>query len=64
MIVLKAGTKAFKAHWIQSRLAIDSDKAASLLIRLLDNGVIQLETEGDTAMDHSYKVIATLADVT
>ncbi|QHF45859.1 cell division protein FtsK [Pseudomonas sp. S35] len=64
LIVLKSNNKAFKAHWIQSRLAIDSDKAASLLIRLLDNGVIELEGEGETAMDHSYKVIATLADVT
>ncbi|MDO9344868.1 MAG: DNA translocase FtsK [Pseudomonas sp.] len=64
LIVLKSNNKAFKAHWIQSRLAIDTDKAASLLIRLLDNGVIQLEAEGDTAMDHSYKVVATLADVT
>lgn len=64
LIVLKSNNKAFKAHWIQSRLAIDSDKAASLLIRLLDNGVIQLEAESDTAMDHSYKVVATLADVT
>ncbi|UZM14831.1 DNA translocase FtsK [Pseudomonas kielensis] len=64
LIVLKAQKKPFKAHWIQSRLAIDSDKAASLLIRLLDNGVIQLDTEGETAMDHSYKVVATLADVT
>lgn len=64
LIVLKSNNKAFKAHWIQSRLAIDSDKAASLLIRLLDNGVIALEAEGDTAMDHSYKVIATLEDVT
>lgn len=64
LIVLKSNSKAFKAHWIQSRLAIDSDKAASLLIRLLDNEVIQLEAEGETAMDHSYRVIATLADVT
>lgn len=64
LIVLKSNKKAFKAHWIQSRLAIDSDKAASLLIRLLDNGVVQLEAEGETAMDHSYKVIATLEDVT
>lgn len=64
LIVLKSNKKAFKAHWIQSRLAIDSDKAASLLIRLLDNGVVQLEAEGETAMDHSYKVVATLEDVT
>ena len=64
LIVLKSNKKAFKAHWVQSRLAIDSDKAASLLIRLLENGVISLEAEGETAMDHSYKVVATLADVT
>lgn len=64
LIVLKSNSKAFKAHWIQSRLAIDSDKAASLLIRLLDKGVIALDAEGETAMDHSYKVVATLADVT
>lgn len=64
LIVLKAGTKPFKGHWVQSRLAIDSDKAATLLLRLLDNEVIQLEAEGATALEHSYKVIATLADVT
>lgn len=63
LIVLKSNTKPFKAHWVQSRLAIDSDQVASLLIRLLDNKVIQLEKEGDTALDHSYKVIATLEDV-
>lgn len=64
LIVLKSNNKAFKAHWIQSRLAIDSDKAASLLIRLLDNGVIKLEKEGATALEHSYFVVATLEDVT
>lgn len=63
LIVLKAGTKAFKAHWVQSRLAIDSDKVASLLLRLLDDNVIAVETEGDSALEHSYKVIATLEDV-
>lgn len=64
LIVLKAPKGHFEASWIQSRLAIDSDKAASLLIRLLDNGVIKLEKEGDTALEHSYYVVATLADVT
>ncbi|WP_436799873.1 DNA translocase FtsK [Pseudomonas kielensis] len=63
LIVVKAGTKPFKGHWVQSRLAIDSDQAATLLLRLLDNEVIQLETEGASALDHSFKVIATLADV-
>ncbi|KAF1032995.1 MAG: hypothetical protein GAK37_00315 [Pseudomonas sp.] len=64
LIVLKADKGRFQATWIQSRLAIDSEKAATLLLRLLDNGVIQLESEGPTAMEHSYKVVANLADVT
>ncbi|QKV66502.1 DNA translocase FtsK [Pseudomonas sp. 43A] len=63
LIVLKAGTKAFKAHWVQSRLAIDSDKVASLLLRLLDDKVVAVEAEGESALEHSYKVIATLEDV-
>lgn len=64
LIVLKADRGRFEAAWVQSRLAIDSDKATTLLLRLLDNGVIELETEGATALEHSYKVVATLADVT
>ncbi|MBI6655008.1 hypothetical protein YA0721_03580 [Pseudomonas carnis] len=64
LIVLKAPKGHFEASWIQSRLAIDSDKAATLLMRLLDNGVIKLEKEGETALEHSYYVIATLEDVT
>lgn len=64
LIVLKSNNKAFKGHWVQSRLAIDSDKAATLLLRLLDDKVVEIETEGESAFDHSFKVIATLADVT
>lgn len=64
LIVLKAASGRFEAAWVQSRLAIDSDKATTLLLRLLDNGVIALESEGATALEHSYKVVATLADVT
>ncbi|WP_411741590.1 DNA translocase FtsK [Pseudomonas sp. GL-R-26] len=63
LIVLKATTKPFKAHWVQSRLAIDSDQVMVLLLRLLDNEVIQLDTEGESALEHSYKVIASLEDV-
>lgn len=63
LIVLKAKAKPFKGHWVQSRLAIDSDKAATLLLRLLDDKVIVIETEGESAFDHSFKVIATLEDV-
>ena len=63
LIVLKSNKKAFKAHWIQSRLAIDSDKTATLLLRLLDDKVLEIETEGESAFDHSFKVIATLDEV-
>lgn len=63
LIVLKSNKKAFKGHWVQSRLAIDSDKTATLLLRLLDDKVLEIETEGESAFDHSFKVIATLEDV-
>lgn len=63
VIVLKAANGRFEAAWVQSRLAIDSEKATTLLLRLLDNGVIQLEAEGPTALEHSYKVVASLAEV-
>ncbi len=63
LIVLKANGKPFKAHWVQSRLAIDSDTVTTLLLRLLDDGVIALKEEGATALEHSYTVVAELADV-
>ena len=61
LIVLKATT--LDATWLQSRLAIDSDQASTLLLRLVDNEVIQLETEADQTIDNTYKVIATLQDL-
>ena len=64
LIVLKAPEGHFEASWIQSRLAINSKQATTLLLRLLDNGVIKLEKEGPTALENSYFVVATLADVT
>lgn len=63
LIVLKANGKPFKAHWAQGRLSISSDQVSSLLLRLLDDQVIAVEKEGESALDHSYKVIATLEDV-
>ncbi|EKT4541512.1 DNA translocase FtsK [Pseudomonas putida] len=63
LIVLKANGKPFKAHWAQARLSISSDQATSLLLRLLDDEVIAVDKEGESALDHSYKVIATLEDV-
>ncbi|WP_392397820.1 DNA translocase FtsK [Pseudomonas corrugata] len=62
LVVLKV-TSTLDAAWIQSRMAIDSDQAAVLLLRLLDNGVIELETEGATALEHKFKVVAKLNDV-
>ena len=61
LIVLKA--TIFDATWLQSRLAIDSDKASTLLLRLVDNEVIQLETEAEFSIDNTYKVIASLEDL-
>ncbi|WP_433886919.1 DNA translocase FtsK [Pseudomonas vranovensis] len=63
LIVLKANGKPFKAHWVQSRLAISSEQATTLLMRLLDDKVIAVEAEGESALEHSYKVIATLEQV-
>jgi len=63
LIVLKANGKPFKAHWAQGRLSISSDQVTSLLLRLLDDQVSAVETEGESALDHSYKVIATIEDV-
>lgn len=62
LIVLRAA-EGFGIDWMQSRLAISSDQATTLLLRLIDNEVVQLVTEGDTSTDNTYKVIATLDDL-
>lgn len=48
------------AAWLQRRLSIDSDRATSLLLRLLESSVIQLEAEGDSSLEHTYRVVGTL----
>lgn len=48
------------AAWLQRRLSIDSDRATSLLLRLLESSVIQLEAEGDASLEHTYRVVGTL----
>lgn len=48
------------AAWLQRRLSIDSDRATSLLLRLLESNVIQLEDEGDSSLEHTYRVVGTL----
>lgn len=62
LIVLKA-SDGFGIDWMQSRLAISSDQATTLLLRLIDNEVVELLTEGDTSADNTYTVIATLDDL-
>lgn len=48
------------AAWLQRRLSIDSDRASSLLLRLLESNVIELEAEGESALEHTYRVVGTL----
>jgi len=61
LVVLHA--KTVDVAWLQRRLAIDSDQATTLLLRLVDNAVIELETEGETSLENTYKVIAELANL-
>ena len=61
LVVLHA--KTVDVAWLQRRLAIDSDQATTLLLRLVDNAVIELETEGETSLENTYKVIAELASL-
>lgn len=49
--------------WLQRRLAIDSDQATTLLLRLVDNQIIELETEGEQSIDNTYKVIADIGNL-
>ena len=62
LIVLKAAS-SFGIDWMQSRLAISSEQATTLLLRLIDNQVVELLIEGETSADNTYTVIATLADL-
>ena len=63
LVVLKSNGSPFKAHWLQSRLALSTEQVTALLIRLLDDKVLELEADGETSMDHIYKVVATLEQV-
>lgn len=61
LVVLHA--KTVDVAYLQRRLEIDSDQATTLLLRLVDNAVIELETEGETSLENTYKVIAELANL-
>ncbi|UMY63901.1 DNA translocase FtsK [Pseudomonas sp. LS.1a] len=63
LVVLKSNGSPFKAHWLQSRLALSTEQVTALLIRLLDDKVLELDEEGESSMDHIYKVVATLDQV-
>lgn len=62
LVVLHAQT--VDVAWLQRRLAIDSDQATTLLLRLVDNEVITLEAEGEASIDNTYTVLAKLEDLT
>lgn len=62
LVVLHAQT--VDVAWLQRRLAIDSDQATTLLLRLVDNEVITLKAEGETSIDNTYTVLAKLEDLT
>ncbi|MHA6574526.1 DNA translocase FtsK [Pseudomonas yamanorum] len=62
VIVLKAAS-SFGIDWMQSRLAISSEQATTLLLRLIDNQVVALLIEGNTSVDNTYTVIASLDDL-
>jgi S-DNA-T family DNA segregation ATPase FtsK/SpoIIIE len=59
LVVLHA--KVVDVTWLQRRLAVDSDQATTLLLRLVDNNVIQLETEAEQSIDNTYTVIGDLS---
>lgn len=61
LVVLHA--TSLDVAWLQRRLAIDSDQATTLLLRLVDNQVIELETEAEQSIDNTYKVIAELGSL-
>lgn len=62
-IVVLHGTSVTNA-WLQRRIGIDADQATTLLLRLSDDDVIELETEADASIDNTYTVKAGLADLT
>lgn len=49
--------------YLQSRLAIGSDVAQGLLLRLLDDGVIALQSEAEIPTNNTYRVAISLDDL-
>lgn len=63
IIVVKSTGGRFEASWVQSRLGIGTDQVTSLLLRMLEDGVIEVVDEGTSSLEHGYKVVATLDQV-
>lgn len=61
-IVVLHGT-VIDVAWLQRRLAVSSDQATTLLLRLVDNDVITIETEAENSIDNTYTVVGKLDDV-
>lgn len=62
-IVVLHGNSVTNA-WLQRRIGLDADQATALLLRLVDDEVIALETEADLSIDNTYTVVAKLSDLT
>jgi len=49
--------------WLQRRLAIDSDSATNLLLRLQEHQVIEFKADAEHSIDYTYQVVAKLEDL-
>lgn len=49
--------------WLQRRLAIDSDQCNTLLLRLIDDEIIEPGTQAADIIDNTYKVIADIGNL-
>ena len=49
--------------YLQSRFAIDSDAARALVVRLLDDKVIAVQSEAENPLHNTYRVTKDLDDV-
>jgi hypothetical protein len=48
---------------LQSRFAVDSDTATRLILLMLEEGVIELETEASDPLENIYTVVMSLTDL-
>jgi hypothetical protein len=57
-LVVEAGG-IISVTWMQQNLAVTSEKATSLLLQLIADNVIEVDTEADQSIDYTYKVTNT-----